>query len=752
MSRFRQAARGEVLEPLGSTEGSECRRRWALPGALPLRRKYSIAAIEYDDCMSTAPSDPALTQPVAVPKKGGEEYYWLWVMCLLGLDYFSTLAYQPSITFHETKLLGPLATAGVVLLTLFGALPVYCYLAARSPGGQGSLGILDKLIRGWRGKTLVLILLGFAATDFTMLKSLSLADAAVHTLNKQDSVRLENAKHITTWMKDCTAEYCGDEASLHVSDQLIVTLLLGIVAMIFWFLLRRGFTRKVMYVAVPLVALYLIMTAIIVVAGLYFLYQVPHIVTAWFDNVMAGKWDHSGIHHGDDGWGLIIVMSLLALPNLALGLSGFEMSMILMPQVQGKADEQPPRTRIGNTRKVLIAAALIMSVLLLGSAFVTTLLVPYQELARKQEDLPPGEMFAREGHANDRALSYLAHGGDLAVPGEKLTPFFGIEFGTAYDIVTVLILCLAGTSVMTALGVYVPLFLVRFGMQMKSAERWGVLLLLFAGINILVTVWFKAQVEDQRGAYATGVLVMIACAAGVTVLDKRKAYAQAPHKGAGILHFIDMTFHGLIAAVFVVVMFFVAIRSPSGLGIALFFIAAILGMSIVSRAWRADELRTPSFLFKDPASEEHWHRLRLTDFPALVPVRPGRQNHVSKETHIRATHQLSAGAEVVFLEVCIDDPSDFLQTPIIEVTNTDFRYTIGVTNCVSTAHAIAAVALVMSRESKPPALHFGWPENSILAASWSYLAFGEGNVPWKVRELIHRAEADATKRPRVIVG
>src|SRR5207249_3048473 len=130
-----------------------------------------------------------------------------------------------------------------------------------------------------------------------------------------------------------------------------------------------------------------------------------------------------------------------------------------------KPDEEPPKTRIGNTRKVLVTAALIMSVLLLGSAFVTTLLIPHTE-------------FAAAGHANDRALAWLAHGG-MTVAGEPL-PMFGVVFGTIYDVVTVLILCLAGTSVMTALGVYVPLFLMRFGMQMKWAERWGVLLLLFA--------------------------------------------------------------------------------------------------------------------------------------------------------------------------------------------------------------------------------------------------------------------------------
>src|SRR5438309_8814691 len=83
------------------------------------------------------------------------EYFWLWVMCLLGLDYFSTLAYQPSITVEVAGRLGPLASLAVVIVTLFGALPVYCYLAGRSPRGEGSLGILERHIRGWKGKTLV---------------------------------------------------------------------------------------------------------------------------------------------------------------------------------------------------------------------------------------------------------------------------------------------------------------------------------------------------------------------------------------------------------------------------------------------------------------------------------------------------------------------------------------------------------------------------------------------------------------------
>src|SRR5438132_3871035 len=88
--------------------------------------------------------------------------FWLWVLCLIGLDYFSTLAYQPSIAFETTGRAAPLATVLVILVTLLGALPLYLYVAGRSPDGQGAIGLLERTVHGWRGKVLVLILLGFA--------------------------------------------------------------------------------------------------------------------------------------------------------------------------------------------------------------------------------------------------------------------------------------------------------------------------------------------------------------------------------------------------------------------------------------------------------------------------------------------------------------------------------------------------------------------------------------------------------------
>src|SRR5688572_23634475 len=108
--------------------------------------------------------------------------FWLWVMCLTGVDYFSTLGYQPSVAFKATGVLTPFATVILILVTLFGAFPVYAYVARRSSTGQGSIAMLERLVHGWTGKVLVLVLLGFAATDFVITKTLSAADAAEHLI------------------------------------------------------------------------------------------------------------------------------------------------------------------------------------------------------------------------------------------------------------------------------------------------------------------------------------------------------------------------------------------------------------------------------------------------------------------------------------------------------------------------------------------------------------------------------------------
>src|SRR5262245_4799585 len=685
--------------------------------------------------MAHVPATPG--QPADLQRKPGPEYFWLWVMCLLGVDYFSTLAYQPSITFEVAGRLGPLATVFVVLVTLCAVLPVYYYVAGRSSRGLGSIALLERVVHGWRGKTLILIILGFAATDFVMLKTISLADAAVHVINNEYQPWQEALDKLARWGNATGLELFGEQDFF--DKQLVVTLLLGIVGFVFWFLLRKGFNRNVIVIAVPLVALYLLLNAIIIGSGLITLAQNPDVLHAWAENLHQGQWDTPHVFDGTFGWGALALLCIAFFPQLALGLSGFELSLILMPQVKTKTADKAAehRLRVRNTRKVLITAALIMSVFLLGSVLVTSLLIP------------PDAM--REGGpAAFRALAYLAHGGELTLSGE-LSPLFGVLFGTLYDVTTILMLVLAGTSVMTALAALLPQFLLRFGMELRRVHRWGVMLLLFAAINLVVTLVFHASVNAQRGAYATGVLVLITCACVVTLLDKRAARARKRRGEPGPRGGLVRPYY-LIAALFTLTTLIVIVRAPSGTLIAVCFIGAILAMSVFSRYLRADELRTIGFTFKDDHSKFLWDSLRLADFPVLVPHRPGRHERDQKEGEIRRHHNLDPQVEIVFLEIELEDPSDFYQKLLVDVFQEGNRFVIRVTGCASIAHAIAAIGLEMSRESKPPALHFGWSDMDLLAASWSYLAFGEGNVPWKVRELIVRGEPDPDKRPRVIIG
>src|SRR5438105_3352771 len=171
--------------------------------------------------MSAPTAAPATPTPPAVPEtRPTPPSHWLWVLCLLGVDYFSTLAYQPSITFQAAGRLAPLATVVVVLVTLLCALPVYCYVAGRSAHGQGSIALLEQVVHGWRGKTLVLGLLGFAATDFVMIKTLSLADAAEHVVHNSYFESGHTLQHMAQVAKETAQQYLGDRFTDFFNEQL----------------------------------------------------------------------------------------------------------------------------------------------------------------------------------------------------------------------------------------------------------------------------------------------------------------------------------------------------------------------------------------------------------------------------------------------------------------------------------------------------------------------------------------------------
>src|SRR5262249_29905081 len=123
-----------------------------------------------------------------------------------------------------------------------------------------------------------------------------------------------------------------------------------------------------------------------------------------------------------------------------------------------------------------------------------------------------------------------------------------------------------------------------------------------------------------------------------------------------------------------------------------------------------------------------------------------------KEQTIRTEHRLGPEVPIVFIEAQRGDPSEFYQTPELEVTQQEGRFVIRVARCAAIPHAIAALGLELSEVRKPPAIHFGWSNENPMAANLGFLLFGEGNVPWMVRKLIMEAEPNPERQPRVVIG
>jgi hypothetical protein len=601
---------------------------------------------------------------------------WWQVMCLTGVDYFSTLGYQPSIAFVAAGFLSPLATLVLVLLTLFGALPVYNRIAALSPHGQGSLSVLEERLPRWRGKAFVLILLGFAATDFVITITLSAADATAHVV-----------------------ENPFIPASLNHPLILTLLLLAGLGA-----IFLRGF-REALGLAVVLVVVYLFLNSWILVYELIRLWIHPHLVGEWMRNLVAQQSNPL----------MMVAVALLLFPKLALGLSGFETGVAVMPLIKGEGEDEPAklRSRIANARKLLKTAALIMSVLLLASAVVTATMVPADALMVG-------------GQANGRALAYLMHR-DL-----------GNWWGTAYDISTIAILWFAGASAMAGLLNLVPRYLPRYGMAPDWARATRPLVLLITVIAFIVTIIFDADVNKQGGAYATGVLMLMTSAAvAVTIaLPKRRAW------------FLPITL------VFVYTTIMNIFERPEGLKIATWFILTIVVSSLISRVVRSTELRMEGVDYDETAAS-FIGEAAGRDAIRILAIRPNTgqpAEYARKFEEAKRAHHLPEQDPIVFLEVRPADVSDFAN--VLHVSGAD----VGgyhVLRCSSPAipNAIAGLLLdLRDRTGSIPHAYFGWTEGNPITYLLKFLAFGEGDTAPVCREVLRQAEADPEKRPRIHLG
>nr|WP_239029162.1 amino acid transporter [Pseudonocardia acidicola] len=624
--------------------------------------------------------------PHAQPPPEHPRHPWWKVMCLTGVDYFSTLGYQPGIAALAAGLLSPLATIILVLVTLFGALPVYRRVAVESPHGEGSIAMLERLLPFWKGKLFVLALLGFAATDFMITMTLSAADATAHLVENPLVPR-----------------------ALHGHNVGITLLLLAALGAVF----LAGFTEAIT-IAVLLVGSYLALNCVVVVDGLWNIATAPGV---FFD------WTRLLVSQYPNPW-LMVAVALIVFPKLALGLSGFETGVAVMPLIDGDPDdtEERPRGRIRGARKLLTTAALIMSAFLITSSLITTLLIPAPEFQ-------PG------GAANGRALAYLAH--------EHL----GNAFGTVYDVSTMAILWFAGASAMAGLLNLVPRYLPRYGMAPHWAQAVRPLVLVFTAIGFLITILFDADVDAQGGAYATGVLVLITSAAiAVTLSARRRGRRRAAAAFA------------VISAIFIYTTIVNIIERPEGVQIASCFIAGIIAVSFLSRAIRAFELRITA-VHLDETAEEFIRELASGPI-RLIAHEPhargeGETDHDEYRKKLdeeRAGHHLPDPDKVLLVEVDITDPSEF-ESELHVHGERRGPYRVLRVSGPAVPNAIAALLLhIRDMTGVPPHIYFDWTEGNPVFHLLRYLFTGAGEVAPVTREILREAEPDPRRRPAVHVG
>lgn len=608
------------------------------------------------------------------------QHAWWRVVCLTGVDYFSSLGYAPGIAALAAGVLSPIATLVLVAVTLFGALPMYRRVAQRSPHGDGSISMLERLLPWWQGKLFVLCLIGFVVTGFVITITLSAADAAAHIVENPIAQSIRGDNVVVT---------------------LVLITLLGAVFL-------RGFNEAI-GIAVALVAVYIAMNLIVIGDGLLHIAQHPGTITAW----------QNALLHAHANPFLMLTAALIVFPKLALGLSGFETGVLVMPLIKGDPDDDPdhPAGRIRNARKLLTAAAVIMSFFLLTSSFVTTLLIP-------------AKAFKNGGPASGRALAYLAH------------TSLGNGFGTLYDLSTICILWFAGASAMAGLLNIVPRYLPRYGMAPDWTRATRPLALLVTAVCVFVTLIFRADVNSQAGAYATGVLAIITSATiAVTLSARRHGQRWGTVAFAGV------------SCIFIYTLGNTVLSQPEGIQIAACFIVAIVFTSLISRIFRSTELRVTKVVFDEQA--RRFVEEACTGTIRIIANHPdertGRE-YLLKEREQREDSHIPPGEPVLFLEVTVSDASDF--APILEVQGEvidGYRVLRAASSAVP--NAIAAILLyIRDTTHQRPHVYFGWTEGNPLKHLAHYILFGEGDIAPLTHEVLRQAERSPKKRPAIHVG
>jgi hypothetical protein len=308
---------------------------------------------------------------------------------------------------------------------------------------------------------------------------------------------------------------------------------------------------------------------------------------------------------------------------------------------------------------------------------------------------------------------------------------------------TIAILWFAGASAMAGLLNLIPRYLPRYGMAPVWANAVRPLVLVLTAISFLVTIMFRADVNAQGGAYATGVLVLFTSAGVAVTLAARRAGQRV----------LAVAF-AVITVVFVYTTVDNVIERPDGVRIGGAFILAILVVSFLSRLRRVFEPRATEVRLDETAQVFVRDCARRTI--RLVAHEPGEGTHATyaaKVGQIRRDHDLPVDPDVIFVEVTVTDPSDFEGSVDVTGSVVDGSHRVMRLEASSVPNALAALLLhIRDNAGVIPHMYFEWTEGNPVTQLLRFLMFGLGEVAPVTREVLRRAEPDRERRPHVHVG
>jgi hypothetical protein len=290
----------------------------------------------------------------------------------------------------------------------------------------------------------------------------------------------------------------------------------------------------------------------------------------------------------------------------------------------------------------------------------------------------------------------------------------------------------------------VPRYLPGYGMAPDWSRAVRPVVLVYTVISVGITLVFRADVNAQAGAYATGILaMMVSGAVAVTISAVRHRHRRA---AVGFTVLTLVLLYALGDNI---------IEKPDGIAISAIFIAAIIVVSLVSRVTRTTELRADRIEFDDAARRFLAESVANDGEISIIANR--RQagdaaEYAAKELEQRGMNPVPGAGDVLFLEVDVADPSEFsgvLQVRGVEVEG----YRILRVHSPAAPNAIAAVLLALRDATGiRPHCYFEWAEGSPLVHLFRYLLLGRGDTAPVVREIIRSSEPDPARRPSIHVG